>query len=250
MQGLQISVPGAILINGKARDGKSHLAQHLLNATKQHIDYFIAFSNTAFNPENFPFAPPEFLHMGYKPEVMKELLDLQERTKDKGTVGCVMIDDCTGDTKIWNCKYLQLAMTAFYHYRLLVIICIHHVNKLPPLLRENASQVAIFALDTHRALSAAYDSYGQEFETLKDFKKFVYTSLDQRYNFLWKDKDGRDGTPGWTITRCPAELPTFYLDYNSNRTIYHDKPSSSNKFWQKETSDMQSDEEEGEERNQ
>jgi hypothetical protein len=233
---MQVSVPGVVIINGKARDGKSHLAHHLMYHARDYIDYAVSFSTTAFNEENLSFMPAEFKHRGYDTEMMQKVLDKQEALKDLGTIAAIIIDDNSGDGKMWSCKRLALAVTAFYHFRLLVIICVHHINKVPPLIRQNATQVAIFGLDTKSTIKAAYESYGQEFDSLNEFKAFIFRSLSHRYNFIYKDKEHGSG---WILCRAPAEKPEFYLNYSATHLARQTKNSISrcdNIFWQKKAS--------------
>lgn len=61
-------------------------------------------------------------------------------------------------------------------------------------------------------MEAAYDSYGQEFETYDEFKNWLNsrTTPVEEHNFCWKDK--MNDAP-WVVHVAPPVIPKFRLDY-------------------------------------
>lgn len=55
------------------------------------------------------------------------------------------------------------------------------------MVRENAFQVAMFSADTHRCINALYESYGQKFENLNEFKRYLQENTEN-YHFIWYDR--------------------------------------------------------------
>jgi len=221
-QDMEVSIPGVLLINGRSGEGKSHLAHCVIHQAKDKVDYAVSFSDTAFNEENLTWMPKEFCHQGYDPEIFGKILDKQRDNPELGTV-LVYVDDCSGSQKLWSCKKMQQAVTAYKHYRMWIILCVHYINVVPPIIRENASQICIFGLHTKRALEAAWESYGQEYDLLTDFKHFVYEALQwnegeearSTHIFIYKDRGRRSK---WQALKCSDELPAFYLDYGATYT--------------------------------
>lgn len=207
-----VSVPGVVVINSKSRGGKSHLIHHMVYANRNEIDYIVEFSRTGHNPENLTFVNRKYKHPTYISEKMKKLIEKQKQyvREGKNIVACVIIDDCISSKKMWSDQYLIDAATQSYHLNIWLIISTQAINKVNNIIRENAFQVAIFHLDTKSAFNAAYDSYGQDHETLREFKNFVnrYTG---EHKFLFKDKHGETG---WRCLLCKPNKPEFYI---SNR---------------------------------
>jgi len=67
-------------------------------------------------------------------------------------------------------------------------------------------------MDTHNAIHACWESYGQEFRNDRDFYSWFGKILGdvKQHNCAWKNKI--DGKP-FVIVRAPAEIPSFKIEY-------------------------------------
>lgn len=206
---LGVSMPGLTILNSKSRGGKSHLERYIFWKNQHRLHLGISFSNTGRERNNLDWVPPEFKHFKFDETILRAFLALM-KTLPPETLGFVLIDD---DMTGFNSPALLEAATQTYHNNIWVIITTQHVNKIPPSIREQAFQVALFKMETKRNLTAAYESYGQDFYDQKKFESYV---MDPKYTgdhrFLWKDKS--QDKP-WKCLRCPPIIPEFKLKYGS-----------------------------------
>lgn len=205
------SIPGLTLINSKPRGGKSHMIHASVYSCRDQIDWIVAFTNTGHNEDNLTFmGDKDFVWPQYSSEVMKNILEEQQNST--ASVGCIIVDDLPADKEIWKCPYFLQAISTTHHSRLWIIIATHCIQKVPVTVRENAFQVAIFKVETKRAFIAAYESYGQDFETYPEFHTFMnkYTG---NYKFLFKDIKGEKP---WRCLICEPTKPVFTFAYCAN----------------------------------
>lgn len=208
---LNFSYPGVVIINSKARGGKSHLIRYSMFSNQNKFGYGIAFSKTIHDPTNLEYIPNEFKHPAYDEEKLINLMKLQASIpKEQRPLAFVLFDDSISDPKQWNSKALEDAVTLFWHFNLFIIISTQWINRVPVAIREGATQVIIFNLDTKLAFKIAYESYGQNFESEKLFKRFVQQHTGN-YRFLLFDKIK---TGEWREFRCPPSIPPFTLEFD------------------------------------
>jgi len=218
---LGVTLPGMLVLNSKPRGGKSHLARYLVYCNKRHIAHGIVFSKSAFRPGNLDYIPNfdgdpayrNFKHMCFSDVVLREFLNGQARYPEgERPLGLIMWDDDISDPGMWNSPAVIDAATMYRHYNVWIIISTQYINKLSTTVRECASQVALFKMDSKRSIDAAYEAYGQEFEDGDDFKRWLFqaTANPNLHNFAWKDKIN---DKPWEVCRAPAKIPNFRLEY-------------------------------------
>ena len=193
-------------------EGKSHLVKYLIKSNKNQLKYGIVFSHTAFNEGNFDYIPKKYIYTSYMPEKLNNLMIIQEQQEKKERCAAfVILDDCVFDSWIY-CKYFNRLITQVRHYNVLVIITTQYVNKIPPVIRENAFQVCIFNSDTKRSLSILYESYGQKFTTFEDFKKYILNNTGQ-HRFIYYNRKENEKEKQYLIMRAPKKIKPFRLEY-------------------------------------
>jgi hypothetical protein len=222
---LDVSLPGMVVLNSKPGGGKSHLARYLFYLNRHRFAHGIVFSKSAFRPGNLDYIPnfggtPEdvrqyynFKHMRYNRDVLKAFLEGQARYPEgQRPLGFIYVDDDVSEKNMFEDEYIIDAATMYRQYNVLFIIATQYVNKVSTTVRECASQVGLFKMDSKRSLEAAYESYGQEFEDFNDFRDWLNkaTTPGTLHNFCWKNK--MEDKP-WEILRAPANIPKFRLDY-------------------------------------
>ena len=127
-----------------------------------------------------------------------------------------VIDDCLFDGQFKSKPFLRLS-TQLRHYNITCIISTQYPQIIKPQFRNNCFQVAMFRTSTMNALQALFSSYGMEFETFNDFKKYLNDATNQKYNFVWVDKtvNGNDIKKKYQTSKCPSKIPNFLLEYNT-----------------------------------
>jgi hypothetical protein len=206
---LKLSLPGVFLINSKTRGGKSHLLHCSLYHYRKLFQWGIAFSQSCFNESNLSYIDGRFKHRRYKPAILREVLELQAKVPEKERkLIYIIFSDCISDLNE-NDSVLEECITQTFHYKVCVFIESQAINALPTWVRENAFQIALFKLWTESAIDAAYKSYGQNFENVKEFKRMVNNRLGD-HKFAFSDRHEGDGS--FVICRCPPPpLPKFLL---------------------------------------
>jgi hypothetical protein len=222
INGLDINTPGLMIINSKSQGGKSHLAQYTMYEKRKAFKWGIAFSNTAFNDDNLAYIPKRFKHLEYRPLILWEVMCKQAAVpKAQRPLVFVWIDDCNAQMNEHD-KILYRAITQTFHYNLFILITTQNINTLPSWCRENAFQVVLFKMFTKGALESAYDSYGQDFDSVKDFKHQINNKLgDHVFAYINRHKMGQ-----WKFMKCPAVLPKFKLKYGPE---YEEEKKQKNK---------------------
>lgn len=207
---LKLSVPGVFLINSKTRGGKSHLLHCSLYHLRKLFEWGVAFSQSCFNESNLSYMDERFKHRRYNPAVLREVLNKQAAVPEKERKSIYIIfSDCISDMNE-NDSVLEECITQTFHYKVCVFIETQAINKVPTWVRENAFQIALFKLWTENAIEAAYRSYGQNFENVKEFKQLVNNRLGD-HKFAFSDRHEGDGS--FVICRCPPPpLPKFMLN--------------------------------------
>src|ERR1700743_2557723 len=71
-------------------------------------------------------------------------------------------------------------------------------------------------MDTHNAIHACWESYGEEFRNHRDFYAWFGRILGdvKKHNCAWKNKI--DGRP-YVIVRAPREIPAFRIEYGMKK---------------------------------
>lgn len=217
--GLEISIPGMIVLNSKPGGGKSHMLRYIMYMYRKRFDHGIAFSKSTFRPGNLDYMPAfpdepdkwlNFKHLHWSEEVLQAFLDGQ--AADPSKLGFVLVDDNISDPNMWYSKAFIDAATMYRQYNILLVISTQHTNRISTTIRECASQVGLFAMDTHNAIHACWESYGQEFRNDRDFYAWFSSILGdiKNHNCAWKNKI--DGKP-YVIVRAPKEIPAFRIEY-------------------------------------
>lgn len=222
---LKINMPGLIILVSKPGGGKSYMIRYLMYCNQKLFSHCIAFSKSAFRPGNLEYIPdyegtPEdkkrymnFKWMMYKDEVLREFLNGQQAYPEEARpLGVIIIDDDISDPHMFESPAMIDAITMYRHYKIVIIVAAQYVNKLSTTMRECASQVGLFKMDSKRSIEAAYESYGQEFEDHKEFKQWLFAATypPSEHKCCWKDK--MNDKP-WEIVRAPDHIPKFRLEY-------------------------------------
>jgi hypothetical protein len=214
---MNVSIPGLIIVCGLQGSGKSFLIRYIMHENQKKFNWGIVFSNTAFTDKGFDYIPREFIHSRYDHSALLNLKTLHERLINEGKEpsAFVIFDDCLYGKQWSDPEFLSL-LTQLRHYRITCIISCQYPQSIPPMIRTNAFQVAIFSMTTKRALVALYESYGQLFDSYEQFKKFLLEN-SANHAFLWYDArnstttvDGR-----YSVLKAPADIPKFKLKFKT-----------------------------------
>ncbi len=214
---LNITIPGLYILCAYQGSGKSHLIRYLMYENRKKFDYGIVFTNTFFDDDAYDFFPAKFVHPEYDENILQKLMDIQAKLIEKGIIKEVIVifDDCIDDPNQFTSKALKRLCTQLRHYHITVIFSTQYCNAIPPRMRTNSMGCFIFKTDTEVSLKALFESYGQKFETYKQFKKYLMDATgDYKFVYYDKSKSGEIGDM-YQVMKCPEKIPKFKLVFRN-----------------------------------
>lgn len=217
---LDLSEAKLILLCAKQGSGKTHCINTILYYFKDYFECGIVFTNTKFD-EPFPSFPDKFIFDYYSEDALTNLMKKQENLVKKGiTRPCVVIfDDCLDDPGEFSSEPLKKLATQLRHYNITLIMSTQYCNLLPPRIRSNAMIVIMYQSDTKANLESMYESFGQRFDTYREFKNYVIGNLEEKYRFIYYDKNSEEKDIGkiYQVMMCPKHIPKFKLKFKSKK---------------------------------
>jgi hypothetical protein len=207
-----INQPNLILINGKVRSGKSYLTKYLIydGYKNKRWDYIIVFTNT---PSDYTYIDKRFVRF-YEEKELKRVLAIHKQSYPNLHI-LIVFDDVLDSVK-WGSNFIEGLITRFRHYndtKVSLLITTQHINKLPPIIRANASYVVLFKIYTLNSLKAAYESYcSMLFNKIAEFKAFMELNTTD-YNFIFLDMETKSNKieDQIKILKAPDILPQFFI---------------------------------------
>lgn len=213
-----------ILLCAQQGYGKTHTINYILYQLRKVFDYGIVFTNTKFdNP--FPCFPEKYVFDYYSEEALENLMKIQGKmvlkekakplSKRKYKEAVVIFDDCLDDPGEFCSEALKKLSTQLRHYHITLILSTQYCNLLPPRIRTNAMIVMIYQSDTKANLESMYDSFGQRFDSYKEFKNYVIDNLEEKYRFIYYDKltEEKEIDKVYQVMICPPKIPKFKLKF-------------------------------------
>lgn len=219
-----IEHPSTILLCGSPGKGKSYFIKHFIyhhcvEKEQSDFNHILCFTPTAHNGA-YSFLPNEFVHERFDEQTLEDFLNIQARDKQPGLL---ILDDCIGSVR-FNSKLFDKMFTTYRHLNLSILLSSQYPYKITPTLRECCSFGVIFQQDTHRSVSALYESMGQRFESCAMFKNYLEqntTNKPHHYvlynkNNEWSVDEGKQEEEKeeryYTVHKC-STFPDFLLKY-------------------------------------
>jgi len=212
---LTVNMPGVAIVNSKQQGGKSHLLRYLYYKNRDKFAWIIAFSNSKDGEDNLDWFDKKYQCTFLKSDdpkydgrtvLMNAVNEQKKQPKGSRKIGGIIIDD---DRSGFNTNELKLVCTQAFKYDLWVWISVHNAGDLTAGIREQATDVAIFEVETKNSFRVLYENYGQNYYTQKDFEETVKANTGD-HKFLWRDVKG--GKP-FQLWRCPPIIPKFFIDF-------------------------------------
>lgn len=175
--------PFMMFIVGRPGEGKSALAQYVVwdKFHKKQIDYILLVTSTPWN-DDWSFIPKKAKKGEWNDELLAKIKKVQTQN-ERGHL-CIVLEDQAGAFP-WDDKNFTNLLISHRHYNTSIIINMQYVNKVPPIVRECSSHVAIFHQYTDRSRQALYDSFGGSFLNKEEFYKTLNENTEERYYFMY-----------------------------------------------------------------
>ena len=219
-----LSLESSFLICGKPKSGKTHFIKYLLylftskKDLYSRVNYGIVFNKTSFT-NSYNFIPKSWVYAKYNPDVLRNLMNLQKSIIKAGKVPCysfVLFDDCLGSKQFKSDLFKDLVQN-YRHYRIIPIISSQYVNRIETVNRECCSHAVIFRQFSKNAIEATYNSFGQRFQSEKQYKEFLNKKTAD-YNFMLDDTENlsENLNESYLVMKAPPKIPKPYIPYVKN----------------------------------
>ncbi len=80
---------------------------------------------------------------------------------------------------------------------------------LPPLFRNCITHAVWFLQEQKRSIQALFESFGQRFESLEDFKQHMMAL--KKHEFVIFDTS-KDGMEAYSYLKAPGHVPNFHIN--------------------------------------
>lgn len=213
---MELEKVNLILLSGRPAAGKSHAIRYIMlnlhsDYSKNPVKYAVVFTTTAYNG-SFDYIPNGFVHNSYKPEILEEVIRIQQSTG--GRHHAAVIWDDVLPSGAFNSDLVVQLFTTFRHLNITAICSTQYIYKLSPTLRECATRVLLFRTVTQRSVKALYESFGQYFKNEKDFSNYLLKNTNNYRFVLFKANSQSDKISEiYSVLKCPAQIPQFKYVY-------------------------------------
>lgn len=204
-----LKLPCVFLIAGAPGSGKSYLTKHLIYqyCKNRKFNHGLVITNTSFN-DGYSFVPAKYVHSYYDEAVLQKFLDTQIESKEPAFL---VLDDCLGKAQ-FNSKFFMSFITTYRHYNITVFLTTQYIYAIPPVIRECCTYSYMFQQTTLRSNNALFETFGQCFENMKEFKAFLASHITEEYGTVVCITQQGDKKKKYMKFKA-GKTPEFQLDY-------------------------------------
>lgn len=221
---MNLTLPMSLLICGKPKSGKSHVIKYLLyqfTAKKdlyKRFSYGIVFCKTSFN-RSYNYVPSEWVKSNFIPNVLENLMKTQASIREQGYVPphvFVVFDDCLGNKQFKSDLFKDLVQN-YRHYNISPILSTQYINRIETVNRECVSHAIVFKQFSRNAIEAIYNSFGQRFDSEKEFKEYLHKNTGN-FKFIFVNNESLDDdfNEAYKIMKAPTKIPNPTIPYIQN----------------------------------
>lgn len=206
------------IVAGIPNMGKSNFIKYIMlqnheNYSKNPFRYGIVFTKTKFEGA-YNFVPAKFVHSKYDPDVLQNLMKIQEDSLAKHRA-FVIFDDCL-DAKCFSSQLFSDLITTYRHWNISVIIATQYIYRVPPTIRECCRYAVMFRMTTKRSIQALFESFGTFFNNYEEFRKYLLEKT-QNYYFILMDRNSKSDKVA-DVYKClkvpsPEQIPEFAYSF-------------------------------------
>lgn len=161
---------------GTSKSGKSFLMRYMLTSMlkRKQLKFGIVFTSSKHNG-GYDWLPDKYVYAHFSMERLHKYLNFLKAKRAEGKKipdNFIVLDDIINSIPQKSGVWQEFICT-YRHYNITLLVTTQFITKCDPTLREQADFAYIFQLYTDAAVRAAYESYGQLFPTLKQWKAFL-----------------------------------------------------------------------------
>ena len=127
----------------------------------------------------------------------------------------LIFDDLVGVLQSSTPEFLNFIST-FRHTNTNVLISVQYLtgkNAVPPIIREQTNYAIMFRSKTRRTLENLYESYGQMFDSIQEFKVYFMHATEEKFTAMLYIEREDDEDQNYLSVQAPAKLPSWKFKY-------------------------------------
>jgi energy-coupling factor transporter ATP-binding protein EcfA2 len=161
-------MPGySVIFTGRRNSGKTKLIKAMCRHLRPYFPEVVVFTRTKASCEYSRFIPHSRVIKGFDPDLLVELMAIQESKKKAQSRGelkdtnynlLVILDDCLGDRLQWS-NELKAVFFEGRHNNITIFVSIQDVKGLAPAATGNADMVFLYPMGDERTMESVRDKY-------------------------------------------------------------------------------------------
>jgi len=144
--------------------------------------------------------------MCYNEKLLAQFWKKAKAISHRGKNILLVFDDCIGSVNR-KAPIVDEVFSNHRHNNVSILVAMQYPNKLPTLIRKVSWQACIFKQGTRWSQKAIYDSYGEDYGSVKEFVDYM-NSLP-KYGFICADTT-KSGPEKYKKMKAPAKIARFY----------------------------------------
>lgn len=214
-----------VILEGRRRIGKTFFAKWLLSFYQDVFDMVIVLTKTDMNNFWQPIVGPSFVHHGWKPELVEQIIERNRIRVDKlgkedpGNKVLIVLDDIISEN-IHDDKVISQLAVEGRHYDIAVLILTQKPKAIGTALRDNCDVAVIFNQRTIRSREACYEDFMGSMD-----KKEALGLLDantEQHSCIVVQNYVLGNERKELYKKCTAEeVPDYILGGEGQRAIYY-----------------------------
>ena len=223
--------PFSMMISGSSGSGKTNLLMNIMTREDLYgkfFHYIVVFSPTAGSTDDMYKAmhlPKEnFVHEMKSEYITNLIARRKELIEQKGIEWvsknarmCIILDDIIAERSFLESPDALKMFSMLRHYLCSIIVLVQSYNKLPRALRLQSRAVMVFPAQQSE-IEVLIDEITPAGITKKAFEQVIYDATNERYQFLYINRDAK---PGEQIRKNLDEIINLenykYSGYSSRR---------------------------------
>lgn len=203
-----------VVFVGKSYRGKSYFLKYLLSDRLQSgkLKFGLVFTSTRFNDDFTSFLPSNRVIEGYDEETLKKYFDNLKKIKKNLKNGkemqpnFIVFDDLSGILEN-DTPFFQNFITTCRHLGTSVFIAVQYLSgkrAISTTMRQQTTHAIMFHSKMKNTTENLYNSYGQMFDTYKEFKNHYdeVTTGDYKAMLYIENEDDKD--KNYIAIRAPS----------------------------------------------
>ena len=213
---LKLNKPKVVLLLGKPRRGKTHALKHLILSQVKHssnpFQYGVVFTGSDFSDE-YSWIKPEFVCSDYSDDKLQIWLQQLKDKHPKIPHTFIVFDDLVGLIN-QSRGYWTNFVCNHRHYNVTIFITAQYLMRgVSPTFRECVNFAILFNSKTYITLKAIHESFGQLFESFKEFKAHFLRITVPKFQAMLYDQDKEFLQGNYVSYKAPKKIPRVMLRF-------------------------------------